>query len=107
YRFDGANFNHAAVVGVAGVLGNTFVETSGGMVGMLRMNDTTPLLLWVTQTKAGLSTTPAIVDGAVYIGAGDGGLYAFTPHGVNPVPAARKGPIVTITNAWTCTTTKQ
>jgi outer membrane protein assembly factor BamB len=36
------------------------------------------------KTGAGLSTQPAIVDGAVFIGAGDGGLYAFTDHGQSP-----------------------
>ena len=36
------------------------------------------------RTGAGLSTQPAIVDGAVYVGAGDGGLYAFTNHGQAP-----------------------
>ena len=96
-------FENSPVVGVASVLGDSFALTSSGLAGMTRINAGVPFVAWKFHTQGSLSTVPAIVDGAVFIGAGDGNLYAFTPHGVNPVPA-HKAPVITITNAWTCTT---
>jgi hypothetical protein len=55
-------------------------------------------------TATTLSTSPAIVDGTVYIGATDGGLYAFTPQGANPLDRAN-APVVSITDSnWVCST---
>lgn len=97
---------NSPIVGIALVEGNVLAETASGMVAITRLSGGTPATPWKYQTRAGLSTTPAIIDGAVYVSALDGGLYAFTPEGVNPVPAnaPKSGPIVTITDAWTCTT---
>ena len=39
------------------------------------------LSMWQFQTGEGLSTAPAISDGAVYVGAIDTGLYKFSPYG--------------------------
>jgi outer membrane protein assembly factor BamB len=39
---------------------------------------------WNFVTGAGLVTTPVILDGDVYVAAGDGNLYAFTPTGAPP-----------------------
>jgi hypothetical protein len=37
---------------------------------------------WLASTGAGLSGTPAVVDNAVIVGAGDTGLYVYTPNGL-------------------------
>jgi hypothetical protein len=37
---------------------------------------------WLAHTGAGLYGTPAVVDNAVIIGAGDSGLYVYTPFGL-------------------------
>jgi len=42
---------------------------------------------WTYQTGGGLTTTPALVDGAMFAGAEDGGLYAFTNYGQPPEEA--------------------
>jgi len=93
----------SAIVGISNVPGNTFLEFANGEVGMIRIGGPVPFG-WSVQTKGTLSTSPAIVDGTVYIGAGDGGLYAFTPQGANPL-AKVKPPVVSITDTnWSCTT---
>ncbi|MEO9171146.1 MAG: PQQ-binding-like beta-propeller repeat protein, partial [Candidatus Baltobacteraceae bacterium] len=95
--------NGKPVIGVSNVQGNTFVETASGLVAMIRIVNT-GFVAWSQQTGSTLSTSPTIVDGTVYIGSADGGLYAFTPQGANPL-AKPRGITVTITNAWRCTTT--
>ena len=93
------------IVGVSALENNTVAETSAGFVGITRLDAGLPQYpLFEFQSKSTFSTTPAIIDGAVYIAGNDGNLYAFTPHGVNPVPALKPGPVITITDAWTCTT---
>jgi outer membrane protein assembly factor BamB len=93
----------SAVVGIANVFGNTFLEFADGLVGMIRIDGPVPFG-WSTQTAATLSTTPAIVDGTVYIGAADGGVHAYTPQSANPLDR-RKAPVVSITDAnWVCST---
>ena len=96
-------FGGKPIVGVSNVQGNTFVETASGLVAMIRIVNT-GFIAWSQQTGSTLSTSPAIVDGTVYIGAADGGLYAFTPQGANPL-AKPRGLTVTVTDAWSCTTT--
>ncbi|PWT76044.1 MAG: hypothetical protein C5B60_04560, partial [Chloroflexi bacterium] len=71
------------IVGVAAVRGVTVIDTASGLVGSARTY--TDLDLWKYQTGAGITAPPAIVDGTVYVGAGDGKLYAFTPYGQLPV----------------------
>jgi outer membrane protein assembly factor BamB len=41
--------------------------------------------LFVYQTNASLDTTAAIINGAVFVGAEDGGLYALTSNGKAPI----------------------
>jgi uncharacterized phage protein gp47/JayE len=38
--------------------------------------------VWLAQTQATLSGTPSISDNAVLVGAGDGGLWIYTPYGL-------------------------
>jgi eukaryotic-like serine/threonine-protein kinase len=73
------------IVGVAAVRGVTVLDTSSGLVGSARTY--TDLDLWKYQTGAGITAPPAVVDGTVYVGAGDGKLYAFTSYGQLPVGA--------------------
>jgi outer membrane protein assembly factor BamB len=95
--------NAGPVVGIANVEGGTFFEMAGGLVAMFRVLSQYGNA-WSYQTASTLSTSPAIVDGTVYIGAADGGVYAFTPQGKNPLDRA-KAPVLSITDAnWTCTT---
>lgn len=94
------------IVGVSALENNVVAETSTGFVGVTRLDAGAaqyPLFTWQLG-PGGASSSPAIIDGAVYITAGDGNLYAFTPHGSNPIPAVSRGPVITITDAWTCTT---
>jgi hypothetical protein len=63
-------------------------ETGSGTVTFSKDNEFgSPAFQY--QTSGGLITQPAIVDGAVFVGAGDGGLYAFTNHGQSPVDAVQ------------------
>lgn len=64
------------VTGVAEVTGVTFIECTNGAVAGYRSSGEN---VWLAQTGAGLSGTPAIVDNAVIVGAGDSGLYVYTP----------------------------
>ena len=74
------------IVGLGHAADVTVDETASGMVTFSKDNEYgSPAFQY--QTGAGLITQPAIVDGAVFIGAGDGGLYAFTNHGQSPVDA--------------------
>jgi outer membrane protein assembly factor BamB len=57
-------------------------EVSNGLVSCTRTY--TDLDVWKYQTTAGLATAPVILDGTVYVGAGDGNLYAFTSYGLPP-----------------------
>ena len=93
-----------SIVGVAGVKADIFVETAAGTVAMIRINNGKPFVGWAYQTASTLATSPVIVDGTVYVGANDGGLYTFTPQGANPMNRSRQ-PSITITdaNGWACT----
>lgn len=72
----------AAVTGVAAVKGVAVAELSDGVVTTARTY--TDLDTWKFHTSAGLSTAPVVDDGAIYVGAGDGNLYAFTSYGQPP-----------------------
>jgi outer membrane protein assembly factor BamB len=72
----------SSITGVAAVRGVALVETSGGLIGSARSY--TDLDVWQYQTQGALVTSPVIVDGAVYVGASDGHLYAFTTYGQPP-----------------------
>jgi outer membrane protein assembly factor BamB len=71
------------VVGIAHSTNFSVVETSHGDVNALK-DDQGGRIQYDYQTGAGLGTQPAILDGAVYVGAEDGGLYAFTGFGQAP-----------------------
>lgn len=68
-----------AATGIAVTGGILFVEYANGKVGGYRP---TGFGTWTAQTGAGLYGTPAIVDNAVIVGAGDGSLYVYTPFGL-------------------------
>jgi outer membrane protein assembly factor BamB len=65
--------------------------------------DGTPVELWRAEVEGSIEAAPAIVDGTLYFGAGDGGVYAFDSksgeqvwiyHGSSPVqssPAVHDG----------------
>jgi outer membrane protein assembly factor BamB len=71
------------IIGVATVNSMVVFDTSSGLVGAAR-TWAEPILLWKKQTGAGITSPPAIVDGTVYVGAGDWYLYAFTTYGQPP-----------------------
>jgi outer membrane protein assembly factor BamB len=72
----------APVVGLATAKGVVLFETSTGVIAGARTY--TNLTVWKYHTAAGLQSAPAIVDGAIYVAAGDGYLYAFTTFGQAP-----------------------
>jgi len=65
-----------AVTGVAITGGILFIECANGELGGYRTKGEN---VWLGQTSAGLSGAPAIVDNAIIVGAGDSGLYVYTP----------------------------
>jgi outer membrane protein assembly factor BamB len=86
------NINGASpIVGLASTLGDVVVvEQANGNVGAARVpNDGFNFYNFLT--GASLDTAPAIVDGAVYVGSGAGGLYAFTPYGNEPLIRVKPG----------------
>jgi outer membrane protein assembly factor BamB len=93
-------FAGSAILSTAAVPNNVVTETLAGQLGITRNNP--PELPWKYQTGASLATSPAINDGAVYVGAADGGLYAFTPQGHAPAPSVVPATTVTVTDAWSC-----
>jgi outer membrane protein assembly factor BamB len=96
------SFFKSGIVSVAAVPNNIVTETLKGQVGLSR-NDP-PALPWKYQTGAGLATAAAINDGTVYVGAADGGLYAYNPGGKPPFAhGVPQGAVVTVTDAWSCT----
>lgn len=68
-----------AAIGIAVTGGILFVEYANGKVGGYRPSR---FGMWLAQTGAGLYGTPAIVDNAVVVGAGDGNVYVYTPFGL-------------------------
>jgi outer membrane protein assembly factor BamB len=74
----------SAVVGVSSAYFIAFGETSSGLVFGRKNFNPIDRVRWEYQTGAGLTTTPTLVDGALFVGAEDGGLYAFTFYGLPP-----------------------
>ncbi|MHB1430787.1 MAG: outer membrane protein assembly factor BamB family protein [Streptosporangiaceae bacterium] len=70
------------IVGVAACFSVVVFVTSTGVVSASRTWEA--LKLWQYQTGAAITAAPVIVDGAVYLGASDASLYAFTPYGQQP-----------------------
>lgn len=75
------------ITGVAAVRGVAIVSTSSGMIGGNRTYS--KLRVWEYQTGTAISAPPAIVDGTVYTGSGNGKLYAFTTYGQLPSSMVR------------------
>lgn len=71
------------ITGVAAAHGVVIIETASGLLGAARTYAN--LDIWHYQTGAGVWAAPAIVDGAIYVSAGDGNLYAFTSYGQAPL----------------------
>jgi outer membrane protein assembly factor BamB len=76
------SFKVGAITGVASVKGVAVLELSNGVIASARSY--VDLDIWKYTTEAGLTTAPVIDDGTVYVGAGDGNLYAFTSYGQPP-----------------------
>lgn len=68
----------AGVTGVAVTNGILFIECANGTVAGYRIGGEN---VWLANTRAELSGTPSIVDNAVIVGAGNSGLYVYTPFG--------------------------
>jgi outer membrane protein assembly factor BamB len=71
------------VIGVATVHSVVIYDTSSGIIGAARSEER-PEYMWQFQTAGSLNSPPAIVDAAVYVGAGDWNLYGFTTYGYQP-----------------------
>jgi len=79
------NNGGSAIVGVGAVAGIELFETAKGKIGSVRAYVSTNANFWHYQTSAGLSSSPVVVDGTIYLAAQDGYLYAFNSNGVPPV----------------------
>ena len=75
------SFGHP-IVGVAVCNSIVAFVSSDGYIGVGR--SWASLELWKYRTGAGISAPPVIVDGTLFVGAGDGGFYAMTPYGEVP-----------------------
>ncbi|MGP8073371.1 MAG: PQQ-binding-like beta-propeller repeat protein [Thermoplasmata archaeon] len=71
------------IVGVSTLKGVVLFETAGGVVSGARAAFN--LDGWNYTTSGDLVTSPTVIDGAVYVAAGDGCLYAFTSDGQPPI----------------------
>jgi outer membrane protein assembly factor BamB len=72
-----------SIVGIAHTIGVSAAETSNGQ--LIANKDSQGGRLVLDYNIGGvLDTQPVIVDGAVYVGAGNGSLYAFTTYGQAP-----------------------
>jgi outer membrane protein assembly factor BamB len=69
----------APVTGVSATVDMVFIESSNGTASGFRDAGE---LVWLAKAGTVLSGTPAISDNAVLIGAGDKGLYVYTPYGL-------------------------
>ncbi len=71
------------IVGLASTEGVTVFEDAAGTIGAQKTF--WDIAGWRYPTEAGLTTAPLVLDTGVYVGAGDGFLYAFTSFGQPPV----------------------
>jgi eukaryotic-like serine/threonine-protein kinase len=71
------------VTGVATVRSVLFTETQNGRVAAARTR--TGLVLWRNDTGSKLSSSPAVLNGTLYVGMQDGHLDAFTTFGQAPI----------------------
>jgi len=77
--------SNAAIVGIGVSSTVPFVETADGKISAFK--NTAGRVQYVYATGGALSTAPAIVDGAVFVAAGDTSLLTFTPYGNAPIDA--------------------
>jgi outer membrane protein assembly factor BamB len=89
----------AAVVGLSAVARTLFAATNAGILDSIRVAWSP----WNYHSAGSLSVAPAILNGTVYLGAGDGNLYAFSPNGATPMDAVRAGgAMITVNGGWAC-----
>ncbi len=69
----------SAVTGVSATVGMVFAESAAGTMYGFRSRGEN---VWLAQAGTTLSGTPALADNAVVVGAGDSGLYIYTPFGL-------------------------
>lgn len=69
----------AAVTGVVATVGMLFAEASDGTMYGFRSRGEN---VWLAAAGTSLFGTPALSDNAVVVGAGDSGLYIYTPFGL-------------------------
>jgi outer membrane protein assembly factor BamB len=67
------------VIGISSTSGLVFAESNNGIITGYRLGGEQ---VWIAQAGGSLSTTPAISDNAVIVGAGDAALYVYTPYGI-------------------------
>jgi outer membrane protein assembly factor BamB len=85
----------ATIVSLASVESIVVGLRTDGTINLFRP-DQLGATLYVYQTNASLDTTAAIINGAVFVGAEDGGLYALTSYGkppINVVNNAKNAPL--------------
>ena len=70
------------IISVSTANGIVILETSNGKISATR--SWVSQLDWTYRTGAALTTTPVLEDGAIYVAAEDGNLYAFTSQGQPP-----------------------
>lgn len=99
------HYGNTSVVGLSSADANAFGTTVGGLIGVTREVGTEALNPWTYQTKGPLGAAPTVLNGTLYVGAGDGNLYAFSPNGATPTDASMRsgGAIVTVNGVWNCT----
>lgn len=96
-------YGNTPIVGLSSANANAFGTTAGGLIGVTREVGTEALNPWTYRTQGSLGAPPAVLNGTVYVGAGDGNLYAFTPNGATPMSTIRAGgAVVTINSTWAC-----
>jgi outer membrane protein assembly factor BamB len=107
--FSQAGLIKGPIVGLGTVGGYMVGTTSNGLIGAVHPSSPIPLLGWGSSYgSSAFGSAPAILDGTLYFGSGNGNVYAFSPHGYNPTPASRRVGGITITvgnasaNPWEC-----
>src|SRR5579875_228466 len=98
---EAGTYGKSAVVGFAAAEDSSFGTLTNGTIGMVRLSGGR----WSFRTGGSLTAPPAILNGPVYLGAGNGNLHAFSPNAATPMSVMQNGgAIVTVTSGWTCTT---
>jgi len=80
----------SALVGLSSAFKIAIFESANGFVYSRKPFQPLDKSHWQYQTAGTLTTTPALVDGAAFVGADDGGLYAFTFYNQPPLGERRR-----------------